>query len=192
MNEKKLVELREKVERCKKCELWKTRTRVVFGDGWSSAKVMLVGEAPGRNEDIRGKPFVGPAGKFLDELLRLAGLKRETIYITNILKCRPPKNRAPRVGEIYACTPYLDEQIKYIRPKVICTLGNFATSYILKKFGFNPQPIGRIHGNVFEVESAPFRLRIIPSYHPATALYKPYMKEVLRRDWTSLKIKLSS
>ena len=188
---KKLLELYEKVKECKKCQLWKTRTNVVFGSGSPDSKIILVGEAPGYWEDQKGKPFVGAAGKFLDELLTIAELKREQVYIANILKCRPPRNRSPRTEEIKACTPFLDEQIEIIKPKIICTLGNFATSYILEKFGFKPQPIGKIHGKVFQVSNLLFQLKIIPLYHPAAGLYRAYMKDTLRKGWEIVKKELS-
>ncbi len=179
-----LRRITNKIEKCKKCNLYKTRARAVPGEGSTRAKIMLVGEAPGRNEDIRGKPFVGAAGKVLDRLLQSAKLKRKNVFISNILHCRPPKNRNPRVAEIKACTPYLNQQIKIIKPKIICTLGNFATSYTLGKFGIKTKKgIGKIHGKVFHVRD----IKIIPLYHPAAAVYNPRMFKILLQDFKILK-----
>jgi len=179
-----LVKIANKIEKCKKCNLYKTRARAVPGEGSTRAKIMLVGEAPGRNEDIQGRPFVGAAGKILDKLLRSIKLKRKEIFISNILHCRPPHNRNPRAIEIKACTPYLNQQIKIIKPKIICTLGNFATSYILGKFGIKTKKgISKIHGKVFSIED----IKIIPLYHPAAAVYNPRMFKILLRDFKILK-----
>ena len=179
----KLKEIAEKVKKCKKCELWKTRTNAVPGEGNANAKIMFIGEAPGKNEDLYGIPFCGRAGAVLDELLNEIGLKREEVFIANVLKCRPPGNRDPRPDEIAACSPYLDEQIKIINPKIIVTLGNYATGYILNKFGFKPQNISKVRGQVFKVTTLLTNLKIIPTYHPATSLYRPPLKEELRKDF---------
>jgi len=187
MKEKELLKLKEKVLKCKKCDLYKTKTNCVFGEGDFNAKIMFVGEAPGRNEDLQGKPFVGAAGKFLNELLDFIGLRREEIFITNILKCRPPGNRNPKSNEIKACTPYLDKQIELIKPKIICTLGNFATSYIMKKFGLEPKSMGKIHGKIFKIKNLTQELKIIPLYHPAAAIYNPNMKKILLEDFKKIK-----
>jgi len=142
--------MNEEIKNCKRCNLWKTRNNIVIGEGSLNADIMFIGEAPGYYEDKQGRPFVGKAGKILDELLNSVELKREEIYITNILKCRPPGNRDPLPEEIKACTPYLDRQIEIIKPKKICTLGNFATNYIFSSFGLKPESIGKIHGKVFK------------------------------------------
>ncbi len=188
--EETLQKLAEEIKNCKKCELYKTRTNPVPGEGNPNTSILLIGEAPGYWEDIKGKPFVGAAGKFLNELLAISRLEREDVYICNILKCRPTfegKNRPPKPEEIKACTPYLDKQIKIIGPKIICTLGNFATSYILQKFGFKPESVGEVHGKVFEVNSLMGKMKIIPLYHPAAGLHKPPMKEIIRKDWERVK-----
>ncbi len=182
-----LEELKQRVEECKKCGLYKTRKKVVFGSGDEKSKIMFIGEAPGRNEDEQGEPFVGRAGQFLNQLLKEANLKREEIYITNILKCRPPNNRDPTEEEIKMCSPYLDKQLTIIRPKVIITLGNYSTKYILKKFGKTPESISRIHGEVYHVKNLLFDMKIIPSYHPAAALYNPNMKQVIINDFKKIK-----
>ena len=125
MEKRKLEEIEKEVLRCKKCPLWRTRTKPVVGEGDPKAKIMFIGEAPGASEDASGRPFCGAAGKVLDELLEEAGIKREEVYITNILKCRPPGNRNPKAEEIKACTPYLERQIKMIKPKIHLTKEGF-------------------------------------------------------------------
>ncbi|MEG2006947.1 MAG: uracil-DNA glycosylase, partial [Raoultibacter sp.] len=127
-----LEELQAQVERCRRCALAEGRTQTVFGIGNPNARVLIVGEAPGKNEDLQGEPFVGAAGKYLNELLGYAGLVREDIFIANVLKCRPPDNRNPLPAEIETCTPFLREQTRTIDPDIIVTLGNFATKFILK------------------------------------------------------------
>ena len=129
-----LKRIKDQVIGCKKCPLFKTRTLPVIGQGDHAAKIMLIGEAPGFNEDQTGVPFCGQSGNFLTELLNSIGLKRESVYICNILKCRPPNNRNPLSDEIEACAPYLERQIEIIGPKIIGALGNYATSYILRKY----------------------------------------------------------
>ena len=183
------LKLTQEILNCKKCELWKTRTNPVVGEGNLNAQIMFIGEAPGFNEDKQGRPFVGKAGKIFDELLSFVGLKREEIYITNILKCRPPGNKNPTKEEIKACTFYLDEQIRIIKPSVICCLGNFASSYILKKFGLSDkiQGISKIHGNVFNVSTLSGKIKIIPLYHPAVATYDIKMLGVLKKDFENLR-----
>jgi len=181
-----LKSIEEEIKVCRKCSLWKTRNLPVPGEGNPDAEIMLIGLGPGKEEDRQGRPFVGAAGKFLNELLALAGLKREEVFIGNVMKCFLPHNVATE-EQIKACTPYLDRQIEIIKPKIIITLGNVATSYILQKFGFKPQPISKIHGKVFKVSSLFQQLKIIAMYHPATALYNPRMKEVLREDWKRVK-----
>jgi len=183
--EKELRKIKNEVINCKKCPLYKTRIYPVIGQGNHRAKIMLIGEAPGASEDRTGFPFCGAAGKILDELLNSVGIKRKNIYICNILKCRPPANRNPKAEEIEACTPYLLRQIKNIKPKVICTLGNFSTAFILEKYGLKDkiQGIGKIHGKVFNSNS----IKIIPLYHPAAATYNLNMKEILKNDFKILK-----
>ncbi|WP_297518929.1 type-4 uracil-DNA glycosylase [Thermococcus sp.] len=184
--EELMRKLEEKIKNCRKCPLWELRTNAVPGSGSYDAKVMFVGEAPGYWEDQKGLPFVGRAGKVLDELLREIGLSRDEVYITNIVKCRPPENRDPTEEEIKACSPYLDRQIDIIRPKVIVPLGRHSMRYILEKFGFPVEPISKIHGETFEAHTLFGRIVIMPSYHPAAALYRPQIKEELRRDFKKL------
>lgn len=175
------------VKNCKDCDLWKTRKNPVFGEGSSNAKVMFIGEAPGRNEDIQGRPFVGRAGKILDELLESIDLKRKDVYIANILKCRPPDNRNPMKNEIAYCTKYLDKQIEKIKPEIIVPLGSFATSYIFEKFNIKSEKIGNLHGKIFTLNTIFGTQRIIPIYHPAVATYNPNAKEILLKDFQKIK-----
>jgi len=183
-----LEDIKKEVLNCKKCQLYKNRTNPVFGEGNPKAEIMFVGEAPGFNEDREGRPFCGAAGRVLDELLDSIAVKREEVFITNILKCRPPNNREPKMEEIKACTPYLERQIKIIRPKVICTLGNYSTAYIFEKYGLKDrlQGISKIHGKVFEARNLFESVKIISLYHPAVATYNPNMKEILKKDFKIL------
>ena len=179
---------KECIEFCKKSPLYKEGTFPVFGEGSLNADIMLVGEAPGYNESITGKPFCGAAGKILDELLEYAGLKREDIFITNIVKLRPPNNRNPTQEEIKSFAPFLDKQIEIINPKIICCLGNFSTGYIMKKFNLSNklQGISKIHGQVFSVSTLFGIIKIIPLYHPAVVTYDANMKDVLKEDFKKL------
>jgi len=184
----KLEKIKQEVLICKKCLLYKTRGHSVVGEGNPQAKIVFVGEAPGYNEDRTGHPFCGEAGKILDELLDFVGIKREEIYITNILKDRPPGNRNPKKEEIEACTPYLERQIETIKPEVICTLGNYSTAFIMEKYGLKNQiqGISKIHGEVFEVKNLSQKIKIIPLYHPAVITYNINMKEILKKDFKLL------
>lgn len=172
MNELDL--LREEVERCTKCSLYKTRTKVVFGDGNPNAKLLIVGEAPGYYEDKRGLPFVGSAGKLLDSLLEEIGLNRGKVYITNVIKCRPPNNRDPSIEEVNACSPYLFSQISYISPRIIITLGNHSTRLLAE----TELGITKVHGRIFEKGD---RI-VLPTFHPAACLYHPEWLKFLRED----------
>ncbi len=164
---------------CTKCELHKNRTNAVPGDGPSNAVVMFVGEGPGQNEDREGKPFVGAAGKLLTELLDSVGLQREEVFVTNIVKCRPPDNRPPRQAEINACNPYLQSQIGLISPRIICPLGTPAIKTLM-----GPEySATRMHGKPVRKGQVVF----LPLYHPAAALYDATLKEVLLEDMKVLK-----
>jgi len=187
--EKQLKQVRDDVIACQKCPLYETRINPVIGEGSHNAKIVFIGEAPGAQEDKEGRPFCGRAGKILDELLDSVGIKREDIYICNILKCRPPGNRDPKSEEIQACTVYLQRQIEAISPRVVCTLGNYATKYILEKYELKEeiQGISKIHGEVFKVKDLFNSLNIVPLYHPAVVTYNPNMKEVLKEDFKILK-----
>ncbi len=186
---KEIKKIRDEVIECQKCALGKTRILPVIGQGSHQANIIFVGEAPGANEDKTGVPFCGQSGNFLNELLDSIGIKREDVYICNILKCRPPNNRDPLMDEIKLCTPYLEKQIEAIKPKVIGTLGNYATGFILRKYGLDHEVkgIGQIHSKVFEVDVSFGKLKIIPLYHPAAAVYNANMKDILKEDFKVLK-----
>jgi DNA polymerase len=182
-----LVGLYKEVEACTKCPLHETRTRAVFGAGDADADLMFVGEAPGAEEDRQGLPFVGRAGGLLNELLEGIGMSREGVFIANVLKSRPPGNRDPQPLEIDACRPYLFEQIRLIEPKVICTLGNFAT----KLLSGNPAGITRVRGTPQVHELGGRTVFLLPLFHPAAGLRTPAVKETLRRDFETLPALLS-
>jgi uracil-DNA glycosylase len=167
---------------CTRCRLAQGRTQVVFGAGNPRADLMFVGEAPGFHEDKQGVPFVGQAGKLLDRLLAGVDLRREDVYIANVLKCRPPGNRDPQPDEIESCEPHLFRQIDLIEPKVIATLGNFAT----KLLSGRPLGITRVHGQEQELTIAGRSVLLYPIYHPAAALYTPAMLKVLEADFARL------
>ena len=164
---------------CERCALAAGRTQVVFGSGDPDADLMFVGEAPGFHEDQQGVPFVGQAGKLLERLLDEIGLQRSDVWITNVLKCRPPGNRDPLPAEIESCEPHLFRQIELIQPKLVATLGNFAT----KLLSGSPLGITRVHGVEQEVTLGGLRVTLYPIYHPAAALYTPAMLKVLEEDF---------
>ena len=166
------------VTACTKCDLCRSRTNAVPGEGSLTADLMLVGEGPGKNEDEQGRPFCGASGKLLDELLAGIGLARATVYITNIVKCRPPNNRDPFDDEIRACTPYLDRQVAYIKPLVIATLGRYAMNHFLPGL-----TISKVHGRPFRRHNQVY----IPLYHPAVALYRASMRDELHHDFAIIK-----
>ena len=173
-----LEELNAQVVACHRCPLADGRTNTVFGVGDPHARVMLVGEAPGKNEDLQGEPFVGAAGKYLNELLDIAQIKREEVYIANVLKCRPPGNRNPKAEEIELCAYFLREQTRTIDPEIIVTMGNFATKFILKtEIG-----ITRLRGTVQHTG----KFTVLPVFHPAAALYDSSKRELLEGDFATL------
>jgi uracil-DNA glycosylase len=173
---------RDQVAGCTRCALAAGRTQVVFGSGDPAADLMFVGEAPGFHEDKQGVPFVGAAGKLLDQLLAGIGLTRPEVYIANVLMCRPPGNRDPMPEEIEACEAHLWKQIELIQPRVVATLGNFAT----KLLSGRPAGITRVHGQEQETTLGGRRVVLYPIYHPAAALYTPRMLEVLKSDFARL------
>ena len=177
-----LVAFYHELSDCTKCPLAEGRTNVVFGTGDPDADLMFVGEAPGFNEDQQGKPFVGRAGKLLDQLLGEIGLVRKQVFIANVLKCRPPGNRDPQPLEIEACEGHLFQQIALIQPRVICSLGNFAT----KLLSGSPQGITRVRGVPQLREIGGRNVFLYPIFHPAAALYTPAMLEQLRADIAAL------
>jgi DNA polymerase len=160
--ESALKVLIDEIGDCQRCKLCKNRTNIVFGEGLSGAKIMFIGEGPGRDEDIQARPFVGEAGKLLASLITKLGQKREEVYIANILKCRPPNNREPEEDEILACRPFVEKQIQIIQPRVIVSLGNVATHALLKI----KTPISRVRGNFFDHHGIP----LMPTFHPAYLL----------------------
>ena len=181
-----LEDINTKIKTCTKCNLSKTRTQAVPGAGCSRAKILFIGEAPGKNEDLEGKPFVGRAGKLLDTMLQEINLEREDVYITNTVKCRPPGNRDPLPGEIKACLPWLKLQLKIIKPQVIVLLGRHSLNRFLPK-----EQISQAHGKVFKKyvytgKTDKIATILFPIYHPAAALYNPNLKEVLQNDFKTL------
>lgn len=175
-----LLDLSKSLHNCDRCKLAKLgRTQVVFGVGNPHASVMFVGEAPGFNEDQKGEPFVGAAGKLLNDLLASAGLSRDEIYIANVIKCRPPNNRDPEPDEVETCKPFLLQQIQLIRPKLVCTLGNWATQTLLeRKVG-----ISKVKAQAFYMKD----FVIFPLLHPAAALHQGNLLDTLKEDFKKLK-----
>lgn len=172
-----LEQVASEVKVCTLCELCRSRTHAVPGEGNPEARVMLIGEGPGWHEDQQGKPFVGASGKFLSELLTNAGLSREEVFITNVVKCRPPGNRDPLPDEIQACSVYLDRQMELIDPDVVVTLGRFS----MARF-FPGERISKIHGSPKEIGQ---RL-IVPMYHPAAALHQSALRATIQEDFNTL------
>ncbi len=172
-----LEEFYREIKDCEKCLLHKSRTNFVFGTGNSRAEVMFVGEAPGRDEDLQGEPFVGRAGQLLNKILAAINFKREEVYIGNILKCRPPENRDPLPDEIEQCEPYLIQQIKLIQPKLICALGRISAQALLK----TRQPLNRLRGRFHDYQG----IKLLVTYHPAALLRYPQFK---KDTWEDMKL----
>ncbi|RLE49615.1 MAG: uracil-DNA glycosylase [Candidatus Methanomethylicota archaeon] len=185
-----MKDLVERVKKCTKCKLHVGRRNPVVGRGSLYSKVMFIGEAPGYHEDVQGLPFVGAAGKLLSQLLASVGINEQEVYITNVVKCRPPENRDPEPDEIEACTPYLDEQIKIISPAIIVTLGRHSANYIFSKAGWNFSSIEKIRGKVRIGKILGLNIIVIPTYHPAAALYNPALKAKLEQDLRMVKEEL--
>ncbi len=179
------------LESIKKTEICKYCKNIVIGKGNIKSKILFVGEAPGRNEDEQGIPFVGAAGKNLDNLLKNVGLSLNDIYITNILKCRPPQNRDPLPEEIKMHTPYLIKQIKEMKPKVICSLGNYATKFFLANGNVNEmakqQGISSLHGKLKEIQFEGLNIKLIPLFHPAAIIYNQSLKDEWEKDMKIVK-----
>jgi DNA polymerase len=169
-----LGELHDAFAACQRCELGRTRTTFVFGVGDPRAKLMLIGEAPGRDEDLQGEPFVGAAGQLLNKILAAVGFKREEVYIANILKCRPPGNRNPEPVEIAACSPILARQIELLKPLILCTLGSFAAKTLLQ----TSEGISRLRGRIHYYRDIP----VVPTFHPAALLRNPAWKKPTWED----------
>lgn len=185
-----IEELKKICSSCVKCELSKTRTNVVFGKGNLKAEILIIGEAPGEKEDLQGFPFVGKAGHDLDKVLNEINLNIDDVYITNILKCRPPKNRDPKPEEIEKCTPYLVEQIKIIKPKIICTLGNFSTKFILsngvvKEMKTIPG-VDQLHGEIKKINFKGLDVEVFPLHHPSSIIYSKDRRKWFKEDFLKL------
>jgi uracil-DNA glycosylase family 4 len=176
-SEELLKEVAVEVSTCSRCNLCKGRTRAVPGEGSTSAKILFIGEGPGFHEDKQGRPFVGPAGQFLEELLASINLRRSDVFITNVVKCRPPNNRDPLPEEIAACNEYLDRQIAALKPRVIVTLGRFS----MAKF-FGSEKISAIHGRARKKDG----YICIAMYHPAAGLHQNSLKDVIREDFKKI------
>lgn len=187
-----LKKIEDKILVLKKSPLYKYRTEnkyfPVIGEGSVDAKIVMIGEAPGRNEAKTGRPFCGAAGKVLDELLKHVGLERNSIYITNIVKDRPPENRDPTAEEIRVYGPFLDQQINIIQPKVIVTLGRYAMGYVMNKFGKGEalEPIGKAHGKAYDAKAEYGDIKIVTLYHPCVAVYNPRNLPKLKKDFEVL------
>jgi DNA polymerase len=188
MNEEELKKISEEIKNCNKCPLYKSRKNAVPGEGDFKSGIMLIGEAPGFNEDLQGRPFVGRAGKLLEEFLKSVGKRREEVFITNVVKCRPPNNRQPEENEIKICTSlYLDRQIEIIKPKLIVCLGNISASYIFKKFGLKFESMNKQHGKVFSISNLYIKTKIVATYHPAAILRNPNLMNLAKADWEIIK-----
>ena len=174
-----LGDMKKTAEDCQACQLYKRRTNLVFGSGDPGAKLMFVGEAPGADEDLKGEPFVGRAGQLLTKMIEAIGMKREEVYIANVLKCRPPNNRNPLPEEIAACCNFLLKQIRIIRPRVICTLGKFASQFLLK----SEQPISALRGKFYDFNATGVDgIKLMPTFHPAYLLRNPNDKRLVWED----------
>ena len=171
-----LEEVRKELGDCKRCKLHRTRRTIVFGEGNEKATLMFIGEGPGYDEDVQGRPFVGKAGQLLTKIIESINLSREEVYIANIVKCRPPQNRNPEPDEIESCNPFLMKQIRVIQPKIICALGTFAAQTLLK----TDTKISALRGKFFDLEG----IKVIPTYHPAFLLRNPERK---REVWEDMK-----
>lgn len=185
--EEEYHDLVNRILKCKKCSLYRNRKNPVPGEGSLNPKIMFVGEAPGAREDETGRPFVGSAGQLLTKLLEGIGIKREDVYITNVVKCRPPNNRDPTDDEISQCLPYLEKQLALIRPKLIVTLGRHAAKTIMGLSKLKFRSMTREHGNSYKIKINSFKSRLIPTYHPAAALYNPGLKQLLVNDFQIIK-----
>ncbi len=188
-----LRQIKDEVVNLKESPLYRDRMRnkvfPVIGEGSHYAKIMFIGEAPGKTEAETGRPFAGAAGKLLDSLLASIAIDRKDVYITNVVKDRPPMNRDPEPREIALYAPFLDRQIEIIKPEVVALLGRHSMKYIMEKFGLESvmQSISKIHGRVFDAKASYGRIKVIPLYHPAAALYSPDLRPVLKEDFKVVK-----
>ncbi len=185
---KELEKVHQEILKCQRCPLYKYITNKVPGEGDPTSGIMFIGEAPGREEDKQGRPFVGPAGKLLTKMIEeKLGIQRSKVYITNVLKCRPPNNRDPKPEEIEACSIWLKKQLEIIKPRVVVTLGRYSTEWIFKYFGLKFTKISEVRGKVYTVKKWDHVTYIIPTYHPAAVLYHPQWKEAFERDFELIK-----
>lgn len=175
--ENELQNIAEQVKACRRCQLWRTAKHAVPGEGSANAEIVFIGEGPGQNEDEQGRPFVGAAGKFLEELLSSIGIKRSEVFIGNVIKHRPPANRDPLPEEIEACWPWMESQLKIIKPKLICTLGRYSLARFMPS-----AKISRDHGQPKRVGD----YVILPLYHPAAALYQGSLRKILETDFKKI------
>ncbi len=179
--------LNEEIKKCKKCRLYKTRTNAIIGEGNRNAKIMLIAQAPGENEDREGKMFIGPSGKVLDGLLEAYNVSRKELYMTNLIKCMLPKYRKPKQDEIDTCSDYLDKEIELINPEVLVPLGHYATDYIFKKY-FLPLPSKQefytVYGKLFLADNR----KILPLQHPAAMLYRPDIRDEMEKNYHKLNV----
>ena len=179
--------LEEAIKKCNRCPLYRSRKNAVPGEGDKNAHIMLVGEAPGATEDEMGRPFVGAAGRLLTMILESLGVKRESVYITNVVKCRPPGNREPRDEEVEACSPYLESQILLLKPRVIVTLGNVAGKKIFALGGHSWNGVMKMRGKIFNLNMLSLSMLVIPTLHPAAALYNPQLRSLFEEDMKLIK-----
>jgi len=183
-----LEELCKEILNCKRCSLYKTKTNYVPGEGNPESKIMFIGEAPGGEEDKQGRPFVGKAGKYLTETIKnKLGLDRKDVYITNILKCRPPNNRDPNEEEIKACSIWLEKQLEIIKPDIIVTLGRYSTRWIFEYFGLKFTSIMKVRGNIYIAKKWGKEVKVIPTLHPAAVLYHNQWKNLFEEDFDLIK-----
>ena len=177
-----LDDIRAEIGNCQRCKLAPTRTHIVFGSGNPDAELVFVGEAPGYDEDQQGLPFVGRAGQLLTKIIESIDLKRENVYICNVLKCRPPENRNPEPDEVASCNPFLRKQLAAIRPKIVCCLGTFAAQTVLQ----TAAPISRLRGKFFDLDG----MRVIATFHPAYLLRSPEKKREVWEDMKQIRAEL--
>jgi DNA polymerase len=190
-NEQVLGQIAAETESCRKCPLWQYARHAVPGEGPADARLLVVGEAPGEREDLTGRPFVGRAGAMLSKILTSAGLARSEVFIANIVKHRPPENRDPTPEEVAICTQYLDRQIAVMRPEVILAMGRHSSRYLLGKVPSGFEKITEVRGRIFTAELDGGLVKIVPTFHPAAALYNPSYRTALEEDMRTAMLELS-
>lgn len=189
MSKKEALEsLAVEISICRKCPLWEGTCQAVPGEGDPDAKIFFIGEAPGRQEDLTGRPFVGRSGRLVDMLLSGIGLSREEVFIGNLVKHRPPGNRCPKPGEISACTPYLARQIGIVQPRILVTLGRMPAQYLFSLVDRSVERIGDLRGKVYPVDLFSREMTLLPTFHPASALRNPSHKALMEKDFGMLRL----